>query len=394
MREGLRCVCACNDAMNLYEHMIHRHRTWMCESAEHVRALDESFDSLCRSLVGIHALTCHTVKATHQFLRCGKILVCRNTSPQRGLCDVNLSEFRLCWTLRDRMKRCSCASLLMFVGCLALTMRTGHSFAFHKHENVFHRISATTNQDELHDDDVIIPNHRRSLFRYTLTAASTMVLPTSASALAEATTTLIVPTPPVTRDLSWPLGKVAFSLLPLAGSSRRATVEECIVPGKVWTHDQIQGIVNVNVPVRQTVIALQGGGLWVHNPVAPTPQLLKMMQKLEQQYGPVKHIVLGTVALEHKATLGPFAQNFRQATVWIQPGIVLMKVVKGMCVCSGFFIYYSILLFPPRSVVLPFQFADNSPGSHTARTTIARTAQSQSAFFLTWSKKYGSSRVA
>jgi hypothetical protein len=134
---------------------------------------------------------------------CGKILVCCNTSPQRGLCDVNLAEFRLCWTLRDRMKRCSCASLLLFVGCLALTMRTGHSFAFHKHENVFHRILATTNQDELHDDDVIIPNHRRSLFRYTLTAASTMVLPTSASALAEATTTLIVPTPPVTRDLSF-----------------------------------------------------------------------------------------------------------------------------------------------------------------------------------------------
>lgn len=292
------------------------------------------------------------------------------------------------------MKRCSCASLLLFVGCLALTMRTGHSFAFHKHENVFHRISATTNQDELHDDDVIIPNHRRSLFRYTLTAASTMVLPTSASALAEATTTLIVPTPPVTRDLSWPLGKVAFSLLPLAGGSRRATVEECIVPGKVWTHDQIQGVVNVNVPVRQTVIALQGGGLWVHNPVAPTPQLLRMMQKLEQQYGPVKHIVLGTVALEHKATLGPFAQNFRQAAVWIQPGIVLMKVEEGMCVCLGFFIYYSILLFFPRSVVIPFQLADNSPGSHTARTTIARTAQSQSAFFLTWSKKYGSSRVA
>ena len=63
-----------------------------------------------------------------------------------------------------------------------------------------------------------------------------------------------------------------------------------------------------------------GGGLWVHNPVAPTPQLIKMMRKLESQYGPVRHIVLGTVALEHKATLGPFAQYFPDATVWLQPG--------------------------------------------------------------------------
>jgi len=45
-----------------------------------------------------------------------------------------------------------------------------------------------------------------------------------------------------------------------------------------------------------------------------------MMKELEKKYGPVKHIVLGTVALEHKATFGPFCQNFPQATVWIQPG--------------------------------------------------------------------------
>jgi hypothetical protein len=160
-----------------------------------------------------------------------------------------------------------------------------------------------------------------------------MVLPTATPALADASTiTPIVPTPPFSRDLNWPLGKVAFSLLPLAGGSRRATVEECVVPHKIWTHDQLQGIVNVNVPVRQTVIALEGGGLWVHNPVAPTPQLLKMMHSLENKYGPVKHICLGTVALEHKATLGPFAQNFRQATVWIQPGMSIKDKTRHACV--------------------------------------------------------------
>lgn len=106
------------------------------------------------------------------------------------------------------------------------------------------------------------------------------------------------PTPPYDRDLYWPTGKVAFSLLPLAGTnSRRATVQEEVVKDSIWTHDQIQGVVNVNVPVRQTVIRLESGGLWVHNPVAPTPQLIKMMRSLENRYGPVKHIVLGTVAL-------------------------------------------------------------------------------------------------
>lgn len=131
----------------------------------------------------------------------------------------------------------------------------------------------------------------------------------------------LVQNPPFNKDLTWPIGKVAFSLLPLAGTStRRATIEEEVVPDIIYTHDQIQGIVNVNVPVRQIVIVLKSGGLFVYNPVAPTPQLLQMMQRLVDKYGPVKHIVLGTVALEHKATFGAFASYYPKATVWIQPG--------------------------------------------------------------------------
>jgi hypothetical protein len=171
------------------------------------------------------------------------------------------------------------------------------------------------------DDSEVIPStSRRGMLSNMVMVASTAMLP-SCPALAESSTAPIVPSPAFTSDLSWPLGKVAFSLLPLAGtSSRRATVEECIVPDTIWTHDQIQGVVNVNVPVRQTVIRLKDGGLWVHNPVAPTPQLLAMMKSLETKHGPVRHIVLGTVALEHKATFGPFCKKFPRATVWIQPG--------------------------------------------------------------------------
>ena len=183
-----------------------------------------------------------------------------------------------------------------------------------------------------HDDDDNYDGRRHFLQKVGSGLAGMLALPLSSSAAVPTTTA--VPTPPMTKDVSWPLGKVAFSLLPLAGTStRRATVQETILPDRIWTHDQIQGVVNVNVPVRQTVVKLSpqaGGGLWVHNPVAPTPQLLDMMQQLEQQHGPVRHIVLGTVALEHKATFGAFARHFPKATVWIQPGT---SCLSSLCVC-------------------------------------------------------------
>ena len=128
----------------------------------------------------------------------------------------------------------------------------------------------------------------------------------------------IVPSP--TRDTTWKLGGIAFSLLPLAPGARRKTIQTEVVSGTVWTHDQIQGVVNVNVPVRQTVIKLRDGGLWVHNPVAPTFEHRRMIKELEAEHGPVKHIVLGTVGLEHKALAGPFAKAFPDAQVWLQPG--------------------------------------------------------------------------
>ena len=173
--------------------------------------------------------------------------------------------------------------------------------------------------DEPSDDDDGTLTRRRLLESTIATTAASLVASSPVGAFSP--TPQKFPTPPYDRDLYWPTGKVAFSLLPLAGTnSRRATVQEEVVKDTIWTHDQIQGVVNVNVPVRQTVIRLKSGGLWVHNPVAPTPQLIKMMRKLEAQYGPVKHIVLGTVALEHKATFGAFASYFPYATVWIQPG--------------------------------------------------------------------------
>jgi glyoxylase-like metal-dependent hydrolase (beta-lactamase superfamily II) len=126
--------------------------------------------------------------------------------------------------------------------------------------------------------------------------------------------------PTASAGQAWPLGRIAFSLLPLAGSGRRKTVEAEIIPGQMWTHDQLQGVINVNVPVRQVVVKLTTGGLLVYNPVAPTDELVRAMRELEAAHGPVRHVVLGTLGLEHKALAGPFSRAFPDATCWVHPG--------------------------------------------------------------------------
>ena len=124
-------------------------------------------------------------------------------------------------------------------------------------------------------------------------------------------------------DRSFPLGRIAFSLLPLAGIEERVTTQQEIVRNEMWTLDQLQGVLAVNVPVRATVIKLSaaaGGGLLIHNPVAPTDECVELVKQLEAKHGPVRHIVLGTLGLEHKAFVGPFSKRFNKATVWTQPG--------------------------------------------------------------------------
>jgi hypothetical protein len=95
----------------------------------------------------------------------------------------------------------------------------------------------------------------------------------------------------------WNLHPVAFSLLPLAPGARRKTITEVVVKNKIWTMDQIQGIISVNVPVRSTIVKLKGGGLWMYNPVAPTEECIEVVRGLEALHGPVQHIVLGTLGL-------------------------------------------------------------------------------------------------
>ena len=53
-----------------------------------------------------------------------------------------------------------------------------------------------------------------------------------------------------------------------------------------------------------SIVKLSGGGLFILNPIAATRELLDMVHELEKQHGPVKHVVLSTVAIEHKTYCG------------------------------------------------------------------------------------------
>lgn len=65
---------------------------------------------------------------------------------------------------------------------------------------------------------------------------------------------------------------------------------------------------------------MSGGGLFVNNPVAPTEECIDLMRDLESKYGPVKFIVLSSLALEHKGTAGAFATQFPASSIFVQPG--------------------------------------------------------------------------
>ena len=45
-----------------------------------------------------------------------------------------------------------------------------------------------------------------------------------------------------------------------------------VVPGQIWTFDQEQSLVGINVAttVRMTAVKLKSGGLLLYSPIAPT----------------------------------------------------------------------------------------------------------------------------
>jgi hypothetical protein len=77
------------------------------------------------------------------------------------------------------------------------------------------------------------------------------------------------------------------------------------------------GFLNITVNIRMTVIKLRDDSLLVYNPIAPTGECLRELERL----GPVRHIVLGSTALEHKVFCRAFADKFPDASIYVPPGI-------------------------------------------------------------------------
>lgn len=105
---------------------------------------------------------------------------------------------------------------------------------------------------------------------------------------------------------------------PLGPTFTRQTCRYEVVPGQVWIFEQTQALelFNVYTPVRMTVIKLNSGGLWVHAPVAPTDECVRLIRELD---APVEYIVLPTFAYEHKALVPSFARKFPKAKVYVAP---------------------------------------------------------------------------
>lgn len=114
------------------------------------------------------------------------------------------------------------------------------------------------------------------------------------------------------RSSNWPL----WPALPLAPYGKRKTLLREAVPGRVWTFEQMLGVFYVHVPIRMTVVRMDSGGLFVYAPVAPTEECLALLQPLIDAHGPIRYIVLPSVAPEHKVLAGPFARQFPKAELY------------------------------------------------------------------------------
>jgi hypothetical protein len=118
------------------------------------------------------------------------------------------------------------------------------------------------------------------------------------------------------HDFAWGF----WYLVPLYPYNQRRTLCSEVVPGTIWTFEQIQGIFYVVVPIRMTVVRLDTGGLLVYAPIAPTPECIRLVQELVAKYGEVKYIILPTTSgLEHKVFVPAFARRFPTAQVFVAP---------------------------------------------------------------------------
>jgi hypothetical protein len=118
---------------------------------------------------------------------------------------------------------------------------------------------------------------------------------------------------PTDQRWSW------WPLLPLYPYGQRPTLVRQLLPGQLWSFEQLHGVWYVAVPIRMTVLRLREG-LLLYAPVPPTGEVLAALRELERMHGPVCTIVLPTTSgLEHKLPVPAMARAFPAAEVWVTP---------------------------------------------------------------------------
>ena len=169
---------------------------------------------------------------------------------------------------------------------------------------------------------IAVPSSSSRRFVGVLAAAGTKTRPSTTATTTNATPTRTGRTGRTPTQAS---GKKKDSYLnitgfpfPLGPLTERNTIRREIVKGAMWTFEQPQslGFSNVTTNVRMVVIKLKSGGLWVHAPIAPTKECVRLLNELD---APVEFIVLPTFAYEHKIFVGPFSRRYPKAKVYVAP---------------------------------------------------------------------------
>ena len=118
---------------------------------------------------------------------------------------------------------------------------------------------------------------------------------------------------PSPREQQWPW----WPLLPLYPYGRRRTLVRELIPGTIWSFEQLHGVWYVAVPIRMTVVKV-GEGLMLYAPIPPTREVIARLRELEAAQGPVHTIVLPTASgLEHKLPVPAMARAFPRAILWV-----------------------------------------------------------------------------
>jgi hypothetical protein len=108
-----------------------------------------------------------------------------------------------------------------------------------------------------------------------------------------------------------------WPLLPLYPYGRRPTLMRELVPNRVWCFEQLHGVWYVAVPIRMSVVKVDGG-LMLYSPLAATEEVIRGIHALENAHGPVLSIVLATSSgLEHKLPVPALCRAFPRAALWV-----------------------------------------------------------------------------